>query len=84
MIEIEKYNQKWLKYMNSVDVSIIMRCPNGHLLIAYIATKVSETEIVIACPYGGIGTGVDTCDYYDYNSFKVSINTPLSISVKRW
>lgn len=72
---INEYGKKWLEYMNSVDVTTIQICPNGHRLTAYIAPLVAMV-IVICCPQ-------DDCDYYDYNTFKVPVGTRLAIKVRR-
>lgn len=72
-----KFNVKWLEYMNSLDVEQIKDCPNGHPLVYYNSS--TTKEIVITCIHGGIGLGVDICDYFDYHTFRVPLGTKLNI-----
>ena len=72
-MNIEDGNIKWLEYMNNVDVNKVTKCPNGHDLRGYHTDD--NTEIVITCPHGGLGLGVDMCDYYDYHTFSVPVDS---------
>lgn len=72
--EIEAYNHKWLEYMANFEDKI-NRCPNGHILVAYV-NRVQKDKIIITCPE-------PKCNYYDYNSFWVPRGTKLPMSVEK-
>lgn len=71
---MEEYNVKWLQFMRNVDTRYVQRCPEGHTLVAYVVSIISN-RIIIACPNYG-------CNYYDYNTFSVPAGTQLAMNIE--